>query len=487
MMLTIAEAMDDPGLFQPSFASASWFSWRAIIKAAFALPLTKQERDCFRTVADREPPTRQVRELWVIGGRRAGKDSIASLIAAYAASFFEHEDRLRPGERALVMCLALDREQAKIVLNYIRSYFQDILPLRSMVLRETLDGLELDNRVDITVATNSFRSVRGRSVLCAIFDETAYWRDDRSANPDSETYSAVMPGLATLPGSMLIGISSPYRRAGLLYEKWREHYGKDDDDVLVIRAPSTVLNPTLDRRIIDEALARDPVAARADWLAEWRDDISTFLSRELIEAAIDHGVMVRPPVHGVFYHGFADPSGGVGDSFTAAVAHNEDSAVILDCLMEVPAPFNPSLATEQIAEMLKSYGLSKVVGDRYSAQWVVDAFGKVGIRYEHSERDRSTIYLEALPLFTTGRARLLDHRKLVAQFASLERRTSPVGRDRVDHGPNFHDDLCNSAAGAMALASGESGLSTWRRIGELVGDIPPGNAWESPLGIPLRG
>src|SRR5271166_7091860 len=70
-------------------------------------------------------------------------------------------------------------------------------------------------------------------------------------------------------------------------------YGKADDDVVVIRAPSTVLNPTLDQRVIDDALTRDPAAARAEWLAEWRDDVSTFVSRELIEACVDRGVVSR--------------------------------------------------------------------------------------------------------------------------------------------------------------------------------------------------
>jgi hypothetical protein len=83
---------------------------------------------------------------------------------------------------------------------------------------------------------------------------------------------------------------------------------------------------------------------------------------------------------------------------------------------------------------------------------VVDAFSKLGIQYQHSERDRSAIYLDALPLFTAGKARLLDNKRLVTQFASLERRTSPVGKDRVDHGPSGMDDLCNSAALAMVLA-----------------------------------
>jgi hypothetical protein len=65
-----------------------------------------------------------------------------------------------------------------------------------------------------------------------------------------------------------------------------------------------------------------------------------------------------------------------------------------------------------------------------------------------SERDRSAIYLDCLPLFTSGRARLIDNARLVAQFAALARRTFSTGRDRVDHGLSGRDDACNAAAGA---------------------------------------
>jgi hypothetical protein len=175
----------------------------------------------------------------------------------------------------------------------------------------------------------------------------------------------------------------------------------------------------------------------------------------------------------------------VRDSFTMAVAHTEGNIVVLDCLVEVRAPFNPSAATEQIASVLRSYGLQRTTGDRYSAQWVVEAFAKCGITYEHSERDRSAIYLDALPLFTSGRARLLDNKKLVAQFASLERRTSPIGKDRIDHGPGGHDDSCNSAALAMVLASTQlSGLAVWERLG--TPHAMPTAAPQQSVEIPVR-
>jgi hypothetical protein len=42
----------------------------------------------------------------------------------------------------------------------------------------------------------------------------------------------------------------------------------------------------------------------------------------------------------------------------------------------VPAPFNPTAATAQIAGLLMSYGLHQTVGDKYAQQWPVDAFRK---------------------------------------------------------------------------------------------------------------
>jgi hypothetical protein len=226
---TIIDAMDR--LF-PQWFGESWDNWRVVLKAAFAIPMSKSELGFFRSISgDRAPPKKRVRELWCICGRRSGKSAITSLIAAHAGIFFHvGVDRLRPGERALVQTLALDRAQAKVVHGFIASYFDFCPPLRSMVRRRTTELLELCNDVDLCTATNSFRSVRGRTCLVSVFDEVAYWRDENSATPDLETYAAVRPSLMTLPNSMLCAISSPYAKKGLLYNKWKKHFGRDDDD-----------------------------------------------------------------------------------------------------------------------------------------------------------------------------------------------------------------------------------------------------------------
>lgn len=229
-----------------------------------------------------------------------------------------------------------------------------------------------------------------------------------------------------------------YRRAGLAYQKWHKHFEQADDGVLVVYGPRTVFNPLLPQAVIDAALARDPEAAAAEWLSEWRSDLSDFLDRALIEDAVDRGVIDRPPQPAVQYFSFCDPSDGRGDSFTASVAHveNKTKLVVQDCLYERRAPFDPSTVVAEIAELLRSYRCRETTGDKYAAQWVVEAFKKEWINYQQSERDRSAVYLDALPLFTSGRARLLDNQRLIHQFASLERRTFRLGKDRVDHGPN---------------------------------------------------
>jgi hypothetical protein len=234
--------------------------------------------------------------------------------------------------------------------------------------------------------------------------------------------------------------------------------------VLVVFGPSTAFNPLLPQSVIDAALVRDRDAASAEWLSVWRSDISDFIDRELVEMAVDGGVTARPQRAGFYCQAFCDPSGGRGDAFTAAVAHEEGGGqrVVLDCLYERRSPFDPSSVVADIARLLRSYNLSEVTGDRYAAGRVVDGFAKENITYNQSGCEKSELYLDCLPLFTTARARLVDNERLLHQLCGLERRTSRAGRDRVDHGPGGAYDLANSACGALVLATTE--VTDWHRM-----------------------
>jgi hypothetical protein len=457
MIADIITDLDDPELWGPWFKGSSWDTWRVVLRAAFGQPLTEKEREVFRELAgDRAPPRKRVEELWVIAGRRAGNDSIASFLASQIAVSSEYEHILRPGEKATVLCLASTKDQAGIVLSYCRAYFERAKPLAGMVVRETADGFELDNGTEIIVAPNSYKSVRGRTYCCAIFDETSFWRDETSVNPDTEVYNAVLPGLSTLPGSMLIGISTPYRKSGLLYEKWQQHFGKNDDDVLVIRAASRQLNPTLDQGRIAAALLKDKEAQAAEWLAEWRADLADYVDRQVVEDLVVKDRRELLPEPGVHYAAVCDPSGGSSDSFTLAIGYrDEHHRGVLAAVREAVPPFSPAVVINEYASLLRSYGISRVHGDRYAGLFPRELFQQRGITYEPLEQSKSDIYVQALPLLNSRQVQLLDHQRMVNQIAGLERRVMRgTGRDVVDHPSGGKDDLANCALAVLLEVAG---------------------------------
>jgi hypothetical protein len=462
---SIVDLMDDTALTGSAYAGSSWSMWRAVLKAAYGLPLGDGELVRFKEVAgDRDPPQRRVRELWVVAGRRAGKDSAASLIALHAALFASAGPSRRPGERLTVLAIAVDRTQAGIVHGYIRGLLRGSPLLAQLIVAESAESIELEGGIEIVVATNSYRSVRGRSIVCAIFDEVAFFRSDVDASSsDAEVYHAVLPGLVTT-GGMLIGISSPYRKAGLLYGKWKKHHGQSGDDVLVVRGPSTTFNPTLPQSVIDAAVLEDPQVAASEWCAEWRSDLAAFIERELVESAVDFGVAVRPPQPRVQYLAFCDSSSGRGDSFVVSVGHIEGNLVVVDTVVEYRPPFDPIAVIREIAELLRAYGVREIWGDAFAVGFSVASFAEVGVVYHEKlaakmadgtdrKLDKSAIFITALSLFTSGRLRMVEHRRTIEQFCQLERRAFATGRVQVSHPSQGHDDCANAVAGCAVLVS----------------------------------
>jgi hypothetical protein len=333
--------------------------------------------------------------------------------------------------------------------------------LAELVANDTADGLLLSSGIEIIVQTNSYRAVRGKTVLCAILDEVSLWRSEDSATPDYETYNALMPSLVTIPSSMLVGITTAYRKSGLAYDRWKRYFGQNDPNVLVIHAPSRSFNPLLPQNVIDTALEQDPEAASAEWLSQWRSDIADYIQREIVEAAVDEGCFERPSEAGKHYVAFCDPSGGSGDSMALAIAHHdrESKSAILDVLRENRSPFSPEAVVDEYCLTLRSYRIHRVHGDRYAGEWPREQFKKRGIDYQVADRSKSDLYVEFLPLLNSKRVRLLDHPRSINQLCSLERRvTRTTGRNLIDHPVGGHDDLANVIAGACTLAAAKPAM-----------------------------
>jgi hypothetical protein len=413
--VNILDAIDDPHLFAPWFRDpATWGAWRAFLCALFGLPMSAEQLEVFARCTGRATaPTVPFNEAYLVCGRRAGKSAMLALTAVFLGCFKSYAEYLAPGERGTIAIIAADRKQARVIFRYLASLLRDIPMLAQLIERETAESFDLTNRVTIEVSTASYRTARGYTFVAILADELAFWRSDDSANPDTEVLAAVRPGMGTIPGAMLLCASSPYARRGALWEAFNRWYGKDDAGVLVWRAPTLEMNPTMSQRTIDEAMARDPAACRAEYFAEFRTDVEGYVSLEAVRSCISPGVFERAPERQWLYRAFTDSSGGSSDSFSLAISHKEGNTCILDAVREVPAPFSPEAVVAEFSDLLKKYRIVRVTGDRFSGEWVREAFRRCGIVYEPALKTKSQLYIDLLPVINSRAVDLLDHDKTV--------------------------------------------------------------------------
>jgi hypothetical protein len=456
--LTLLEAVRDPNLFKPFFRShTSWNAWFSFIASLFGLPMSEDQLEIYKRCTNRETePDKPFSEAWLCVGRRGGKSRALALIATWLAAFYDYSEYLDPGERGVIQVLAADREQAKTILRYVKAFFKRIPMLSRMIKRENQLGLELSNSLAIEVTTASFRSVRGRTVVAALCDEIAFWQSEESANPDEAVIAAIKPAMATIPNAMLLCASSPWAKRGILYQNYKRYFGTESDRVLVWQASTDVMNPEIDRTIIEDAYKDDPVAASSEYGAIFRNDVSSFVTRESVEACIVDGRHELLPSPGVKYSAFIDAAGGTGkDSFCMGIAHKERDLGILDVLKETRPPFSTDVVVKEYCDLLRAFGVNFVIGDGYAGGFIVDAFAKYDVTLQQSAKRKSAIYAEFLPMLNSKRVELLDVERMIVQFTALERSTTRgSSRETIDHPPRGgHDDLCNAAAGALVHLS----------------------------------
>ena len=458
--ISLRQALADPALLGGVLEGESWKPWRTLLLAAMGEELTEDERPVFKKFTGRErEPGRRVEEFVGVKGRRAGGSYAGGkVVIPYLAGLCQHPSLVR-GERGVLLCVAADQRQADVILDYADASFRASPVLSQLIEGRTQRELRLNNGIDIEVRAADYRRLRGLTFIAVIADEVAFWSSDFSANPDDEILNAVRPGLATTGGPLFM-ISSPYARRGELWRVFQRHYGAaGDPQIMVAKGSSREFNVTLLQSVVDRAYERDPAAASAEYGAEFRRDIESFVAIEAVTACVSRGVYERAPQRGVVYSAFVDPSGGSADAMTLAIGHRDHArqVVVIDALREVAPPFSPEKAVEQFASLLRTYNCFKVVGDRFAGDWPVEVFGKFGVQYEQSAAPKSDLYRDLLASLNSQRVDLLDHPKIISELCALERRTSRGGRDSIDHPPGGYDDVANVIAGVAAALTSDPG------------------------------
>lgn len=458
--MNIIDAIHDENLFLPFLrgkdgALFTWSRWMTCLRVIYGIPLrTERQRQLVHQCTGRNPDKLHPQgygTVLLLCGRRSGKSKIAGLLAAYEASLSGREKSCSPGEIPMVSIVSPTRDQSKIITSYSRAALGAPL-LAEEVGDSTREGFPLSNGINVRILTGQFNIVRGYSQVCVVCDEICFvgTSEDSKLKSDTELIRSVRPSLLTTKGR-LIAVSTKFAPRGWAYGTWKRHFGNDSSRILVWDAPSRMMNPTLRQSDIDEAMNEDPEAARAEFLNQWREDVSAYLPREAIEPCVIPGRKELLPRQGIRYHGFVDMSGGRADSAVLAIGHrSETGKIIVDFLKEYKPPFNPSEVVRSMAQELGRYALRVVTGDHFAAQFTVQAFRTNGITYLPSDKTKSDLFVELIGPICAQQVELLDNERLVNQLAALERRTRSGGKDVIDHPPGQHDDVANAVAGCVA-------------------------------------
>ncbi|HJT20810.1 MAG TPA: terminase family protein [Nitrospira sp.] len=448
--MKLIEAIKHPQLFGalPAFTDLrTWTHWLVVLKALEGLPLNPQERAIFEQHTGRTyaPPPGGFPELAVIVGVQSGKSTIAGVLMGHAALTG------KPGTFALGICQD-HRGAMRVLLRYARAPFETLDLFRAEVARSTADTLELRNGVTLAAYPCRPEAVRGLRASIVVVDELAFFTATDGRPMDQEMLRVARGRLATTGGKLIV-ISSPYGQSGALWDLHRKHYGQDKSSTLIWQASAPDMNPTLPADYLQRMEQDDPDAYRSEVLGEFRAGVSTFLDAEVLQQCVDDGVRERARQPGVPYTAFCDAASGSGkDAFTAGFSHEEHGVAVLDLIRVWRPPFNPSGVIAELSALCQQWGIHAIGGDSYAPGFVQEAFRANGVTYVPSPLNRSDLYLGLLPLINSHSVRLLDHPDLLRELRGLERRRGTSGRDRIDHRRGSHDDVANSAAGALVNA-----------------------------------
>ncbi len=407
-------------------------------------------------------------EAWIVCGRRAGKtDRLASTILAYESLFGGHEEYARKGQRIYCFQIAQDQRMAQYSLHFIRATIESSPVGIKLIEQVTADRIDLTNGVTIKCLPPTLKAVRGFACPVAVMDEVGVWyQDSDSANPDYEIYRAIRPAQMQFPDRVLVGVSSPWNKNGLLWTNYAagtegrnapKHEQSRYRNVIVIHGTTASMgNPLITRGILEEDRDRDPRSFERESLAVFQDSISGFLNTTLLKEAVDVSVTERAPSPEFQYVGAIDPAFRQ-DAFAFTICHVTEQGTVVQDYVErflPPAPgeaINPENVIAQIVPVCQRYKIQIVHSDQWHLESLQQLFIRHGLLLDgvpFKANNKAEIFGSLKMLLNQRRLRILDHRETVKELAQLELKLSGGGNVQIAAPSGMHDDM----AAVMALA-----------------------------------
>jgi hypothetical protein len=409
---------------------------------------------------------------WLKGARMGGT-WLTSLHLVYSALTVD-VSLLARGEMAFAPIVAPDLKTARQALRFASGAAHGAPSIAQCIESESADGFVLrrpnDGRlvsVECLAASRGGASLRGRTMVSALMDESSFFRDaDSGIVNDSELYRAVV--VRVVPGGKLCVISTAWLQSGLLWQLVQANHGKPTGCVAAIAPTLLVRDDPKIRVIVEQERVRDPLnAAREFDCVPFDGAESSFFDPRAIASAVDDSLVLPAP----WDEDKADEIVvGVGADF----AFRSDSSALVvvqrdaDDVYTVLAveerrpeggPLKPSAVCADFARTVKRYGCDVVMADSHYRESIVEHLEAAGLYLTPAPAGASGKvegYVLARTLLHEGRLRLPNLERLLRQLRETYSRPLSGGGLAIDN-PRWksggHGDLISALVLAVYQAS----------------------------------
>jgi hypothetical protein len=413
------------------------------------------------------------REIVLALGRRSGKNLMAALVGLHDAAFRDLSRYLRRGERRHVVCVAANREQAGLTLQFVRELVKGSPLLRECVEGDAEDALTIrqpQTGAIVTVKTIpcSSRTGRGLAISTLIFDEMAHWLADGEGPAVADrVYRAMTPSVAQFrEHARVLAISTPWGKTGTFAKLFDRTDAGEVADALAVQAPTWEMNPTLPQSFFDAEKAKDPESFAGEYGAEFLTSGGAYLNYERIQAVIDRG---RFELHAGETDGpvAALDAGFVRDaSALVIVGHDRNDGDRLRLVLARQwKPDRGELGftalLDEVVGICREHGARRVIVDQFCSVPIREYLRRAGLLPEEmtmTAQSKSRVYGSLKSRIYSGTVELYPHDGLIAELGRIEAHYVSGGVSiRSPRVGGSHGDIAQALAVAIHALDGRRG------------------------------
>ena len=384
-------------------------------------------------------------------GRRGGKSTSWCRVGVLEALHGEHD--IPPGDVGVVAIISVDRREAARRIRTIKQ----ILDVIGVAYGPIDGGIILRDRpIAFQCFTASIAGVSGFTSIFILCDEVSKWRDaDTLANPATEVLASLRPTMSTQPNARMVLSSSPL---GTLDAHAEAFDRGETDEQCVAFATSWDANPTL-----TEAQTHIDEPDEGRWMREYagiplEDTETGIFGSALLDKCERAAPMYLPPMPGWSYVAATDPATR-GNAWTlivrtADMANRRIVVLHHEWRGSITKPLDSRAVFEQMASMLKPYGITHVLQDiaSYVANRVIAAQNGLTLGlHTMGSGEQVNLYETVRTWMADGQVELPKDAQVRSDLLGVRRRLTATGVGiRLANENGRHSDYAPALAIALS-------------------------------------